>query len=302
LPLKSKRIRTIVGIVVIIVLFYFLGKSLLQNWHTIVEAKLRFNIFFLVLSFFFMSLHFILVAYTWKRNLRMLREKISLAAALRINALATLPKYAPGKVWGILGKGYLAKREGISEHGCVITISLETILFLLGGIILFLVTASSLAKSAMPNIFYWVLILICLIVTYPKILIKITNLILSMFKRPLIDFMPNYFQVLEILFLYTICWVIQGIGIYFLFKSFLVIPINSLLLIAGIHAFSWVVGFVTIITPAGLGVKEGIFSYFLTTVLPSGVSVLGALVVRIWGTIGELLYFLIFSTKIKKYL
>jgi uncharacterized membrane protein YbhN (UPF0104 family) len=69
-----------------------------------------------------------------------------------------------------------------------------------------------------------------------------------------------------------------------------------------LHAFSWVVGFLSIITPAGLGVKEGIFSYFLTFIVPTGIATLVALIVRIWGTIGEILYSLIFIGKIKKYL
>jgi hypothetical protein len=249
-----------------------------------------------------MTFYFILSAYTWKRNLLMLKEHISLLTALRINALATLPKYAPGKVWGILGKVYLAKKEGVSEHGCVITISLETILFLLGGVILFLLTASSVAKGKVPYAFYLILIPVCLIITYPKILIKITNLFLKLFRRPLIDFMPSYLQILELLLLYTLSWVIQGIGIYFLFKSFVAISFNNLLFISGVHAFSWVMGFISIVTPAGLGVKESIFSYFLSTLLPSGIATLCALVVRIWGTIGEVGYFVIFLGKMKKYL
>jgi glycosyltransferase 2 family protein len=249
-----------------------------------------------------MSLYFILAAYTWKRNLLMLREHISLTSALRVNALATLPKYAPGKVWGILGKVYLAKKEGISEHGCVITISLETILFLLGGVILFLLTASSVVRGKIPYTYYLFVIPVCLIITYPKILIGITNFFLKLFKRPLIDFMPSYLQILELLLLYTLSWVLQGIGIYFLFRSFIPIAIKNLLVLAGVHAFSWVVGFVSIITPAGLGVKEGIFSYLLKSLLPPGIAVLGALIVRIWGTIGELGYFLIFVGKMKRYL
>jgi len=245
---------------------------------------------------------FVLIAYTWKKSLAMLNENICLSAALRINAIATLPKYAPGKVWGIIGKVYVAKKENISEHNCIITISLETILYLLGGIILFLITAASLLKGRIPYLYYLLVIPICFIIIYPPILIRITNFFLKIFKRPIIDFIPTYTQILVLLLLYTLSWILQGIGVFFLINSFYPISIKSLLVIPGMHAFSWVVGFLSIITPAGLGVKEGIFSYFLTTVLPSGVSVLGALIVRIWGTIGELLYFLIYSAKLKKYL
>ncbi|MEO0083366.1 MAG: lysylphosphatidylglycerol synthase domain-containing protein [candidate division WOR-3 bacterium] len=296
------KIRKIIGILIVLILFYYLGKSLYQNWQVIEAAKLSFNLYYLIISYVFILLNFLLAAYTWQRNLFMLKENISLITAVRINALATLPKYAPGKVWGILGKVYLAKKEGITEQASVISISLETILVLLGGVILFLLTASPVVKGKISYTYYLFIIPICLIITYPKILIGITNFFLRIFKRPLITFMPKYLQIIELLTLYTLSWVLQGIGIYFLIKSFYPIALNKVLLIAGLHAFSWVIGFVSIITPAGLGIKEGIFSYFLKFIFPSGIAILIALLVRIWATIAELLFFLAFAKNIKKYL
>lgn len=245
---------------------------------------------------------FVLVAYAWKKSLAMLNEKISLINALRINAIATLPKYAPGKVWGIVGKVYIAKKENISEHNCVITISLETILYLLGGVILFLLTSVSMLQGRIPFLIYLFVIPICLIIVYPPVLIIITNFFLKLFKRPIIDITPSYLQVLLLLLLYTLCWVLQGIGIFFLINSFYPIGIESVLVISGLHALSWVVGFLSIITPAGLGVKEGVFGYFLAFLIPAGIATITSLLVRVWGTIGELLYFFAFSGKIKKYL
>ena len=300
--MRHRKVRSIVGSAILAICFYFIGKSLLQNWHTVSTAKLKFNIGYLVLSCIFMVSTYLLVAYTWKRNVSILKEKINFLAALRVNALSTLPKYAPGKVWGILGKVYLAKKEGISEHTCVITISLETILYILGGIILFLFTGASVLKGRIPYTYCLILILIFLIIIYPRILIGTTNVFLKLFKRPLIDFMPSYFQILTLLCLYTLSWIFQGIGVYFLINSFYPIALNKIMLISGIHAFSWVVGFLTIITPAGLGIKEGVLSYFLTFIMPSGIAILVALVIRLWGTISEVIFFSLFLGKIKKYL
>lgn len=298
---RNKSIRKIIALCVVCITFYFIGKTLYKNWHTIEFSKLKFNFVYLGVSYFIVALSFLLGAYIWKRNLSMLKEHISFIAALRVNALSTLPKYAPGKVWGIIGKVYLAKKEGISEHSSVVTISLETILSILGGIILFLFTASSIFKGRLPYTFYILLIPICAIITHPRILIGVTNLFLKLFKRPLIDFMPKYIRILELLILYTISWVLQGTSIFFLIKSFYAISENTLLKIIGFHSFSWVIGFITIITPGGLGVKEGVFSYFLSFIVPSGIAVIISLVVRIWGTIAEIIFSLIFLGSIRKY-
>lgn len=300
--MNKPRLKKILGVVIILVFFYFIGKSLFNNWHSIIEAKLHFQAHYLLLSYLFMFATFSLVAFTWQKNLAMLNEHISLSTALRINAMAVLPKYAPGKVWGIIGKVYLAKKENISEHNCIITISLETILFLLGGIILFLISGASIVKGQIPFIYYLLVIPICLIIIHPTILIRITNFFLKLFKRPIIDVTLSYLQILMLLLLYSLSWILQGIGVFLLINSFYPIGIKTIFVISGLHAFSWVVGFISIITPAGLGVKEGIFSYFLALLMPAGIALIASLLVRIWGTIGELLYFLIYLTKIKKYL
>jgi uncharacterized membrane protein YbhN (UPF0104 family) len=300
--LKNNGLWRIFGIVVVIICFYFVGRALYLNWHTIADAKLKFRGEYLIVSYIFMFITFGIVAYTWEKSLAMLGEKISFLQALQINAIATLPKYAPGKVWGILGKVYLAKKEGLTEHSCIVTITLETILYLLSGLILFLLTSVPRVKSHMPVIFYLLIIPVCLVTIYPPIMIKITNFFLKLFNRPLIDVTPNYFQILLLLLLYTLSWILQGFGVFFLIRSFYPIDFKLVLIIASLHAFSWALGFISIITPAGLGVKEGVFSYFLSFFLPPGVAAITSILVRIWGTIGELIYFLFFSAKLKKYL
>ncbi|MEO0132521.1 MAG: lysylphosphatidylglycerol synthase transmembrane domain-containing protein [candidate division WOR-3 bacterium] len=299
--MKTQKLTRILGILIVLACFYFIFRLLYTNWYSVKTAHLQFQWFYLVFSFFFMFITLILTAFSWKKNLAMLSENISLSKALQINALATLPKYVPGKIWGIAGKIYLAKKENISEHNCVITVTLETILSLLGGAILFLITTATQLKWRVST-YYLLLIPVCFIIIYPQIFIRVTNFFLKLSKRPMIDIMPSYFQIIILLALYTLSWILQGIGVFFLINSFYKLSPKFILSVAGLHAFSWVMGFLSIITPAGLGVKEGIFSYFLSFILPSGIAAITAILVRIWGTIGEIFYFLIYLRSLKKYL
>ena len=63
-------------------------------------------------------------------------------------------------------------------------------------------------------------------------------------------------------------------------------------------------GFIVLIAPGGLGVREGSILLFLKDLFPIGIASLIALTSRIWITIHELLNFLIFGliflTKIRK--
>jgi hypothetical protein len=47
-------------------------------------------------------------------------------------------------------------------------------------------------------------------------------------------------------------------------------------------------GFLVLIAPAGLGVREGVFTLILKTVVPEPLAIIAALVTRVWMTVGEL--------------
>ena len=57
---------------------------------------------------------------------------------------------------------------------------------------------------------------------------------------------------------------------------------------AGINALSWAGGLLSVITPAGLGVREGISSILLAEIVDRPYPALIPLVARLWVTIGEL--------------
>jgi hypothetical protein len=50
-------------------------------------------------------------------------------------------------------------------------------------------------------------------------------------------------------------------------------------------------GFLNILTPAGLGVREGIISFFLSFYLATSVAVIVALVTRVWSTLVDVSFF-----------
>jgi uncharacterized membrane protein YbhN (UPF0104 family) len=56
----------------------------------------------------------------------------------------------------------------------------------------------------------------------------------------------------------------------------------------GINAISWAGGLLSVVTPAGLGVREGISGVLLSGLMDKPYPALIPLVARLWVTIGEL--------------
>ncbi len=82
--------------------------------------------------------------------------------------------------------------------------------------------------------------------------------------------------------IYLLVWISLGIAFFLFVKSIYPIHITQFPIIMSIFAFAWSIGFMTLITPGGLGVREGILSLLLTSCLPPATATLIALLSRIW--------------------
>ena len=66
-------------------------------------------------------------------------------------------------------------------------------------------------------------------------------------------------------------------------------PLSLLPVLAGIVNVSATVGFLVLIAPSGLGVREGVLAFLLSLYLPAPVAVTISLASRVWLTLAELM-------------
>lgn len=89
-------------------------------------------------------------------------------------------------------------------------------------------------------------------------------------------------------------WLMVGVGFHYLAIS--VAPqLRQLtwLQAASIFALAWCAGFVVVVAPAGLGVREAALSSLLAAYIPLSEALSVALLARLWWTLGEALFILI---------
>lgn len=281
-----------------------MGNFLYKNWQAVNVQKLKFNWLFLLLAYCFSICGVLVYSFIWKTNLAYLGGILTYKSSLRITALSFPPKYVPGKIWGMVGKVYLTKKEGVPEQKTAVAVVFETLLGILSGLILFIVIGCFSTQVIFSVRTYLLLILVpvCFIIVHPTIFIKLVNFGLTRLKKDPIDVTLRYYQVFTLLGLYVIYWILQCTGIYFLIRSFYTIDISLFLPLWGIYPIAWIIGFLSFITPGGLGVREGMLSYLLSSYLPVSVSIIVAIMTRIWSLIVGLSMFAIFAKDIKKYI
>ena len=79
-----------------------------------------------------------------------------------------------------------------------------------------------------------------------------------------------------------------GFAFAILVSAFTQVSIRTMVVLAGMYVFSIVIGFASMVTPSGLGVREGVLAALLSTYLDGPQSVYLSVVARVWFTIVEL--------------
>lgn len=296
-------LRNLLGVVLVAATFYFLASRLVRDWHQIPWSNLRLNYLLLATAFaLFFFIYIPLYGFMWKVMLAGMGERISLFNATSVLGVSQIGKYVPGKLWFAVGRMYLAKRHGISEAKTAVSALIETGFALLTAVLLFGLAALFLPRYGIPKQVYlsFLLIPFCLVVIYPPVLNRIVGFLLRRLRQPVFDINLSLGRILALTGLYVLMWLVQGVGCFALVSSFYPLALSQLPMLVGGYALSWILGFVVLVSPAGLGIREGVFSFALRLIVPEPVAIIAALLSRVWLTVAEGLTALFFTLLLRR--
>ncbi|MFO7637974.1 MAG: lysylphosphatidylglycerol synthase transmembrane domain-containing protein [bacterium] len=285
-------LKVTLGLAIAAGAMYFLVGRLVRDWGKVPWDELRFNYPLLAAAFaVVLFIYLPLFAINWRILLRTMGERLSLRDSLSILCVSQMGKYVPGKVWFALGRIYLAQRLGIPGAKTAVSMLMETGFALLSAILLFSLSLLLLPAGTVPGRTWLALLLIppCLVAICPPVLSRLINWLLARLKRPQVEIRLGFGRVLAVLGLYLLIWLAQGMGFYLLISSFYPLGIEQLPLVVGGYALAWILGFLSLVTPAGLGVREGILTFALRFAMPEPVAIIAALLGRVWITLAEVL-------------
>ncbi len=258
------------------------------KWDFRVLQDLSFDGYLLLLSCGLLTLSFIglaLIAYKLLKS----SDKISSLEYLPIHFLSMLGRYIPGKIWLILGRVELLKKKGINRSWTTFVSFFEMALLLIGAGVVVLIGLVNLQHPSLQKLGPWTYLIFIPVVL---ILINISN-IYPIFQKIIarwsgkdfgkIPFPYGKFELQKILLYYALIWLLTGLAFTFLVKS--VFPGEySFFYLTTIFTLSWILGFVSLLSPSGIGVRESILILLLSDLMsPTEASII-AVISRIWFT------------------
>jgi len=287
---KWKRLQKPLQWLTVVVIFAFIGQRLHRDWHQISQYKFQFQYPLLLFSFVVLLCRQFSAALGWKLILQKSGHSLNYLSATRIWFLSQLGKYAPGKVWIVLGRIYLSQKESISKRVSSVSIVIEMILGVVSGTIIFLLSLVLKSKAKFENdiLFSSLIVVAGVIALHPNLLKEFSNFFLVRLKREPLELEIRYHEILLLLIYYLAMWFFFGLAFHLFINSITLVPISKLPIMTGIFSISWVAGFLALFAPGGLGVREGILAFFLSFYFPTSVAIVLSLLSRLWITAVEM--------------
>lgn len=290
--------KTLIQWGIIFLTLGFLFYLLYQNWTELRSYPFDISWGLFLFSYVFLFVHFVLIALAWGILLRRLQPPgVPLLQAIRIRTISDFGRFLPGKIWFVLWRIAMCKKYRIAPEIIGLSAFLEEYLNILSTILVFVVTFILVTHTPLTQYALYTLALlpIAFLLLHPRLFSVFPRLLRKIFKHPEVKLSARYSAIISLLSLFFIAWIILGIGFYMMATAISPVDIDLLLPLTGVFAISWALGFIVIILPGGLGLRETVLTYLLAFFVPLPIAIILSLISRIWLISGEALTALVFQ-------
>ncbi|GEM_PF-4401485 len=294
----KRKILNIVGIVISIIILLLIFKRIFRNYSQIRGSLEQANWWLVLLGIGFMLIGEVFVVLMWRSFMyHLYNQRISISKSLVLMFLPNVTRYIPGKIWFVFGISYLSSLWNINTTSALTVTLMTQIMILLTSVIFGVVTLGIAGFSRFNWYLYLLLIPILVFIFSPSWLHKLIDFGLNIVRKEKhISHIPKISlnAVVTGVIYGLLLWFFIGIGMVISSKGiYNSISFKDFPAIAGAFSTSYFLGYVSFITPAGLGVREGAFIILLPPHIPSAHKGVLSIASRLWLTIMEIIIFLI---------
>ncbi len=209
----------------------------------------------------------------------------------RIINITNIGRYLPGKLWNMVGFYMYVGEYGLTKKQLTLSILASEVASKGGALFLglFYFLFSSRFQNLLPLMI--ALLAACLIVMHPRVLEVLVNIGLKILKKQPIEISFSYGNMLIFFLMYIGVWLIYSLAFYCLVQSITSIEVNFIRFMP-ILPMCWVVGYIMLFAPGGIGVREGMLTLTLSEFMSPEIALAISLAQRVWTLIVEGLNFL----------
>ena len=259
---KFLKVSLSIILVALFVLFFY--KEFKNNWESVSALRLEINWTYLVLGIFMMIANYLCTTLSWHIGINYFdnHKKLKFTQSIALVNISQLGKYIPGKLWSYMVQIYWLSSKGVPKTTVlylnIVTTLLTVLVSMLTGCLLLMMLPDWQHLKTEILIFIGLLLVINLILFNKNILRFFVEKFSRITGQKISFYQLSTDRIISMQILYiagALFWALAGcfisVGIGFNLDSFKIIFISSAMLLGD------VIGFLILIAPGGLGVREG---------------------------------------------
>lgn len=290
-------LRTVIRITIVVIIAWVAVRVLRSSWDDLrrTAATLQPSWSGILLASVSVVAGYAVLIASWRQLLDTWRSPIATMDALRIWFVSSLGKYIPGKVWAIGAMAFLARDAGVSPLAATGSSIIMAIVSIAAGFAVIAVAGAGELFAAYPTlrVAAWLTIVGTAVglAFGPPLLAWAVHTAARLVGRPMPE-MPQLTRgTLLVVFLANVAaWIAYGVGFGIFWSSLLGHGGGVTLAALAVYTASYLVGYLVLVAPGGLGVRETALVGLLTSLqlaTPAD-AVLLATTSRIWLTVLEI--------------
>ena len=305
--LRRRWPRRVASAVLMAAIFGWMGHKVAIHWAEVRDRAGSIHAgTFAAAAVLFAAFLFAFRALTWRRIVAGFGYPLPIPPAVRVWSTSELARYVPGVIWQVAGRVYLVKPYGVPAAACAASQVLELILFLLANL---LVGIGCLAAFGLRHVHgaarVWfavsaALVPLLLLVLHPRVFYGALDRVMGRLGKPTPPSRLSGGELARLLAwnLLGLAW--QSGAAFLIVGGPLGLGWDKLYVVAGTYCLAWCAGFLAVLNPGGLGVREAVFVAVLPYAMPAAVvasfpnraALIGTLtflsiVLRLWTIAGE---------------
>lgn len=280
--------------------FVFIGLLLFRQWDSLQTYQWQISPTWLAASGVLMLAGWLIEIRLWQRALDLVGGRLDYRSAVRIWFPSSIVRFIPGNIWQPLSMTVLCREREIRPESTLASMTLFHAIHVMaiGAIAAFYTLTwgrAGTVYNALGSLSLWSSIVVAvpelLLLIYPRRMLALANRILEKVGREPLPLRLSTGQLLRLLGLSLVAWLLLSASFVSLTAALTEESGRSLADVAphlaAAYPIAYAIGFLSLLTPSGLGVREGVLFVLLQPLIGGGDAVIVAVAMRVWEIVLE---------------
>ncbi len=270
-------IKFFIGWPLSVIALFFLFKLISPKISIVSQSISNINPFLLAVGITSLLIYFFLRALFFQRLLLSKGHSLSLKETSYIWGLSEFKRFVPGNIWAFVGRLHKFGEKGISKKTVISSTIIEAQFTVSSTLIISLLSLNFIAYGLLSGFPFKVLLI------FAALILTCGSVVVSLWKNQKINIL--------LLVIMTLSFFFFGLGTYLTISSISYLYLPDILTLIGFFTFSFVAGYISFVTPMGIGVREAVMTAGLSRFLYSvPLAAVVSLFARIILIIAELIF------------